>query len=70
MVNGMPGTKKVKFDPAKYMSASALNHKTVHVLADHVFYSQGDAANSIYYLEAGRAKLIVVSERGKEATSP
>ena len=64
----MPGTKKVKFNLAKYLSASSLTRKTVRVMADHVFYSQGDPANSIYYLESGRAKLIVVSERGKEAT--
>jgi CRP/FNR family cyclic AMP-dependent transcriptional regulator len=64
----MPGTKHVKFNPARYMSASALTHKTVHVMTGHVFYSQGDQANSIYYLESGRAKLIVVSQRGKEAT--
>ncbi|SNS71340.1 cAMP-binding domain of CRP or a regulatory subunit of cAMP-dependent protein kinases [Granulicella rosea] len=64
----MPGTKKVKFNPAQYMSSSALTHKTVHVAAGHLFYSQGDPANSLYYLESGRAKLIVVSHRGKEAT--
>ncbi len=64
----MPGTKKIKFNPAQYMSASALTHKTVHVMAGHVFYSQGDQAKSLYYLESGRAKLIVVSQRGKEAT--
>ena len=64
----MPGTKQAKFNPARYMSASALTHKTVRVLAGHVFYSQGDEANAIFYLESGRAKLIVVSKRGKEAT--
>jgi len=64
----MPGTKKVKFDPAQYLSTSELTHKTVHVMADHVFYSQGDRADFIYYLQSGRAKLIVVSKRGKEAT--
>jgi len=64
----MPGTRKVKFNPAQYMSASALTHKTVHVAAGHVFYSQGYPATSIYYLDSGRAKLIVVSQNGKEAT--
>ena len=64
----MPGTKQMKFNPARYMSASALTHKTVHMQAGHVFYSQGDEANAIFYLESGRAKLIVVSKRGKEAT--
>jgi CRP/FNR family cyclic AMP-dependent transcriptional regulator len=64
----MPGTKKSKFDPAHYMSMAALKQKTVHVAAGSLFYSQGDAANAIFYLETGRAKLIVVSKNGKEAT--
>lgn len=67
-VNEMPGTKTVKFDPALYMSAASLTQKTVTVLANHVFYTQGEVASSIYYLERGRAKLIVVSQNGKEAT--
>lgn len=64
----MPGTKNVKFNPAQYLSASSLNRRTVHVPAGHVFYTQGDPANALYYLEFGRAKLVVVSKKGKEAT--
>lgn len=64
----MPGTRKAKFDPARYLSASSLTRQTIHVKADYVFYHQGDPADTIYYLESGRAKLIVVSKRGKEAT--
>jgi CRP/FNR family cyclic AMP-dependent transcriptional regulator len=64
----MPGTKTIKFDPARYLSAAAVTHKRISVPANHVFYTQGDAADSIYYLEVGRAKLIVVSNNGKEAT--
>ena len=32
------------------------------------FFSQGDAANTVFFLQKGRAKVTVVSERGKEAT--
>jgi CRP-like cAMP-binding protein len=32
------------------------------------FFSQGDSADSVFYLQKGRAKLTVVSENGKEAT--
>mgnify|MGYP001439715836 CR=1 FL=1 len=64
----MPGTKKTKFDPASYMVAAGVTRKTIHVKANHVFFSQGGPANSIFFLEVGRAKLTVVSERGKEAT--
>ena len=33
-----------------------------------VFFTQGDQADSIFYLQRGRAKVTVVSRRGKEAT--
>jgi len=40
-------------------------------LADHpakqVLYSQGDSADSIFYIHKGKVKLTVVSNRGKEA---
>jgi len=32
------------------------------------FFSQGDAADTVFYLQRGRAKLTVVSQNGKEAT--
>jgi CRP/FNR family transcriptional regulator, cyclic AMP receptor protein len=64
----MPGTKKTKFDPARYMVATGVTRKTIHVKANHVFFFQGGPANSIFFLEVGRAKLTVVSEKGKEAT--
>jgi CRP/FNR family cyclic AMP-dependent transcriptional regulator len=32
------------------------------------FFSQGDPADSVFYLQTGRAKLTVVSQAGKEAT--
>ena len=32
------------------------------------FFSQGDAADCVFYLQAGQAKLTVVSDRGKQAT--
>jgi CRP/FNR family cyclic AMP-dependent transcriptional regulator len=34
---------------------------------DQILYSQGDAADSIFYIEKGKIKLTVVSEHGKEA---
>jgi len=32
------------------------------------FFSQGDEANTVFFLQKGRAKLTVVSQKGKEAT--
>lgn len=44
----MPGTKKVKFNPAQYLSASSLTRKTVRARAGHVFYTQGDPVDAIF----------------------
>jgi CRP-like cAMP-binding protein len=64
----MPGTKRTLFDPARFLKAAGVAHRMVQAKAGHVFYSQGDPADSIYFLDSGRAKLTVVSKRGKEAT--
>jgi CRP-like cAMP-binding protein len=40
----------------------------VRVKSGHVFFSQGGVAEAIFFLDSGRAKLTVVSRRGKEAT--
>ncbi len=36
--------------------------------AKGIAFSQGEPADSVFYLQSGRAELTVVSERGKEAT--
>jgi CRP-like cAMP-binding protein len=50
------------------MQAAGVAHRMVQVKAGHVFFSQGGLADAIFFLDSGRAKLTVVSERGKEAT--
>jgi CRP/FNR family cyclic AMP-dependent transcriptional regulator len=64
----MAATKKTNFDPASFLTAAGLARKVIRIKPKRAFYSQGSDANSIYYLESGRAKLTVVSKRGKEAT--
>ena len=34
---------------------------------DQIVYAQGDPADSVFYIQSGKAKKIVVSEQGKEA---
>ncbi len=40
----------------------------VHLKSKQTFFSQGDSADAIFYLQTGRARLTVVSPEGKEAT--
>jgi len=56
------------FDPAAFLASAGLGRKIVTMKAKHVFFAQGDAADCVFYLQTGRAKLTVISKNGKEAT--
>jgi CRP-like cAMP-binding protein len=64
----MPRSVTPKFDPPAFLSRAGAGRRLVTLKAKETFFSQGHAADSIFYLRSGRAKLTVVSERGKEAT--
>ncbi len=56
------------FDPAQLLAHAGLGRRLDHLKAKSVFFSQGSAADSIFFLQKGRARLTVVSQAGKEAT--
>jgi len=56
------------FDPAAFLANPGLGRKLVTLKAKESFFVQGSPADCVFYLQTGRAKLTVVSERGKEAT--
>jgi CRP/FNR family cyclic AMP-dependent transcriptional regulator len=60
--------KVTKFDSATFLANAGLGRTIVELKPDETFYCQGDAADSVFYLQKGRAKVTVVSQRGKEAT--
>jgi len=56
------------FDPIDFLAKAGAGRSLVHLKAKGIFFSQGHVADCVYYLQSGRAKLTVVSEKGKEAT--
>jgi CRP-like cAMP-binding protein len=64
----MPVTKRTLFDPARFLQAAGVTQRMIQVKPGHAFFTQGDTADEIFFLDSGRAKLTVVSKRGKEAT--
>jgi CRP/FNR family transcriptional regulator, cyclic AMP receptor protein len=42
--------------------------KALQLKKKQAIFSQGDAADAVFYIQTGRVKLSVVSQRGKEAT--
>jgi CRP/FNR family cyclic AMP-dependent transcriptional regulator len=57
-----------EFDPAAFLASAGLGRRIVEFKEKETIFSQGDAADSVFYLQQGRAKLTVVSHAGKEAT--
>ena len=60
-------TQKPVFDTQAFLDTAGVARKVKECKKAEVLYSQGDAAESIMYLQAGRIKLSVVNEVGKEA---
>jgi CRP-like cAMP-binding protein len=56
------------FDAPAFLASAGLGRRIVRVKAKQDFFSQGNAADSIFYLQKGKARLSVVSSNGKEAT--
>ena len=65
LMNNMSGST---FDPAVFLAHTGLGRRVVELNAGENFFTQGDQADSVFYLQHGRAKLNVVSHSGKEAT--
>jgi CRP/FNR family transcriptional regulator, cyclic AMP receptor protein len=57
-----------KFNVAAFLASAGLGRRIVQVAPKQAFFSQGDPADSVFYLQKGRAKITVVSQTGKEAT--
>ncbi len=62
------GSKRIRFDAAAFLAKAGLGRKIVRFKSKEAFFSQGNSADSVFYLQKGRAKLTVVSKNGKEAT--
>jgi CRP/FNR family transcriptional regulator, cyclic AMP receptor protein len=60
--------KKATFDVAAFLANAGLGRRIVQLKPKQAFFSQGNPADSVFYLQKGRAKLTVVSKSGKEAT--
>lgn len=60
--------KKRDFDPRKFLATISEGRKVVSYPKKQTIFTQGDAADIVFYIQAGKVRLAVVSESGKEAT--
>jgi CRP/FNR family cyclic AMP-dependent transcriptional regulator len=59
--------QKHAFDAQAFLDSAGVSRKVKIVKRSEVVYAQGDAAESVMYLQSGGVKLTVVNEVGKEA---
>ena len=59
--------KKVPFDPKVFLATTNGGRALSKYRTDQVIFSQGDAADAVFYIQKGQVKITVVSEQGKEA---
>jgi CRP-like cAMP-binding protein len=64
----MAGSNNFVFNSIEFLAKAGFGRSLIHLKAKERFFSQGQAADAVFYLQTGRAKLTVVSEKGKEAT--
>ncbi|MGA2413546.1 MAG: Crp/Fnr family transcriptional regulator [Candidatus Sulfotelmatobacter sp.] len=56
------------FDPEKFLATIGVGRKVVAFAKKETVFTQGDAADSVFYIQEGKVRLTVVSKAGKEAT--
>ncbi len=59
---------KPALDVETFLTSSGLGGRIVRLCGNRTIFSQGEAADSVFYLQSGRAKLTAVSKYGKETT--
>src|SRR5579872_5330550 len=64
----VPAKKRSNFDPKKFLATIGVGRKEVAFPKNKVIFTQGDAADAVFYIQAGKVSLSVVSKVGKEAT--
>jgi CRP/FNR family transcriptional regulator, cyclic AMP receptor protein len=55
------------FDPQEFLAKVGTGKTISKYRKGQIVYAQGDLADTIYYLQKGKIKVVVLSEQGKEA---
>jgi CRP-like cAMP-binding protein len=60
--------KTREFDPTTFLATIGEGRKNLTVSKKQAIFTQGDAADAVFYIQKGNVQLTVVSKIGKEAT--
>ena len=62
-------TEMGAFDPRKFLATVGEGREILSFAKTQAIFTQGDAADAIFYIQEGKVKLTVASKAGKEATT-
>ena len=65
--HGPRSKKKVPFDPKTFLAKVGEGTAISKYAKGQIVFSQGEIGDAVFYIQKGKIKLTVVSERGKEA---
>src|SRR6202522_926042 len=60
-------TKKSVYDPKVFLAKVGVGKTVIEFQKNQTVFSQGDIADTVFYIQKGKVKLTVTSEQGKEA---
>ena len=60
--------EKPAFDAAAFLASAGLGRRITQLAPKETFFTQGDPADAVFYLQKGRVRVTVVSTNGKEDT--
>jgi CRP/FNR family transcriptional regulator, cyclic AMP receptor protein len=63
----MKSQRHSPFDPQVYLDSVGVSRKVEEYRRKQTIFAQGDAANTVIYIQKGSVKFTVVNESGKEA---
>jgi CRP/FNR family cyclic AMP-dependent transcriptional regulator len=63
----MESRAKQPFDPKSFLAKADGGKAIVKYRVNQIVFSQGDLADSVFYINDGKVKVTVISEQGKEA---
>jgi CRP/FNR family transcriptional regulator, cyclic AMP receptor protein len=63
----MPDKSIEVFDPKEFLAKVGEGKTILEFRKGEVVFTQGDAADTIFYIQKGLVKVVVISEQGKEA---
>jgi len=59
--------RAIPFNPLTFLAKVGHGKTTLQASKEQIIFSQGDASDAVFYVQAGRVKLTVLSQQGKEA---